>query len=111
MLWPREFAIIETVVVLVFVFACAFFVALYINLVSETPAWRYLISSAVIAVAAFWLPGIIGNFTLPPLRWVNGEPQDLRTAIWDHLEVIGAVVAVLSFTTWQFTVRNRKCAF
>jgi hypothetical protein len=111
MLWPREFAIIETLVLLLVVFASAFLVAFYINLVSRTPAWRYLISSAVIAVATFWLAGIIGNITLSPLRWFNGEPQDFRTAVWDHLDIIGTVVAVLCFTAWQFTVRKFKWRF
>ena len=111
MLWPREFVIIETLILLGFVFVCAFFVTFYINLVSETPAWRYLVSSALVAVAAFWLPNIIGNFTLPPQSWFNGEPQNFRTSVWDHLIIICGVSAVLCFTGWQFLVRRRKCRF
>jgi hypothetical protein len=111
MLWPREFVIIETVALLGFVFVCAFFITFYINLVTETPAWHYLVSSAIVSVAAFWLPNIIGNFTLAPLRWFNGEPQDLRTAVWDHLIVICAVSAVLCYIGWQLMVHNRKCRF
>ena len=111
MLIPREFHIIYTVALLAFVFVCAFFIALYLNLASERPAWRYLISSAVIAVASFWLTLIIGNSTLPPLRWFNGEPLNFRTSLWDRLEIIAAVVAVLCFSTWQVAVRKGKCRF
>lgn len=111
MLIPREFHILYTIALLAFVFVCAFFIALYINLVSDRPALRYLISSAAIAAASFWIIVIIGNFILPPLRWFNGEHQNFRTSVWDHLEIIGAVVAVLCFTAWQLAVRKDKCRF
>jgi L-asparagine transporter-like permease len=108
---PREFHIIYTVALLAFVFVCAFFIALYINLVSERPALRYLISSAVVGVASFWLTVVVGNATLPPLRWFNGEPQNFRTSLWDHLEIIAALVAALCFTAWQLAVRKDKRRF
>ena len=111
MLWPREFAIIETVLLLGFVFVCAFFVAFFINLVTETFAWRHLISTAVVTVVAFWLPNIIGHMLLPPVRWFNGEPQDLRTAIWDNLIYVCALSAVACFTVWQLIARRRNCRF
>ena len=111
MLIPREFHIIYTVALLAFVFVCAFFIALYINLVSERPALRYLISSAAIAVTTFWLTVVVGNVTLPPLRWFNGDPQNFGTSLWDHLEIIAAVVAALCFTAWQVAVRKNKCRF
>lgn len=100
--------ILYTIALLVITFLSAFFVAAYLNLVLETPPLRYLISSALIAVAGFLLTIIIGNITLPPLRWVNGEPQDLRTALWDLMEIISAVVSVLCFSVWQFSVRRRR---
>ena len=93
---------------LVLVFLSAFFIAAYLNLVLETPPLDYLISSALIAVAGFLLTIIIGYITLPPLRWVNGEPQDLRTALWDLMEIISAVDSVLCFSVWQFLVRKRR---
>ena len=111
MLIPKDFVIIETVLLLGFVFVCAFFVAFFINLVTETFAWRYLISSAILTVVAFWVPNIIGHFLLPPVSWFNGEPQNLRTTIWDNLIYICALSAVVCFTVWQLIVRRRNCRF
>jgi hypothetical protein len=109
MLIPRDFIIIYTVVLLAFVFVCAFFLAFYINLLSETPAWRYLISSALIAVVTFWITGIICTNTLEPLLWFERD-NSWRETLWDHRpEMIAALVAALSFAGWQFLVRKRRC--
>jgi hypothetical protein len=108
MLLPREFHIFYTVVLLAIAFGSGLLSALVLNSVLKTPLHRYLISSGLIVVISFWVTGIIGNFTFPPGRWVNGEPQDLRTALWDHLEIIAALAALICFATWQFAVRRRR---
>ena len=111
MLIPKDFVIIATVLLLGFVFVCAFVAAFYVNLVTKTFAWRYLLSSAIVATVAFWLPNIIGNFVLPPVRFFNGVPQDFRSALWDNIIYVCAVTAVLTFTVWQLIARRRNCRF
>lgn len=108
MLLPREFHIFYTLVLLAIAFISGLLLALVLNGVLKTPPHRHLISSGLIVVVSFWVTGIIGNFTFPPGRWVNGEPQDLRTALWDHLEIIAALVAFICFAIWQFGVRRSE---
>ncbi len=109
MLIPRDFIIIYTIVLLVFVFVCAFFLAFYINVVSETPAWRYLISSALIAVLTFWITGIIFTHTLEPMLWLERDNSWRETFLAHRPELFAAVIAALSFASWQFLVRKRDC--
>ena len=111
MLIPRDFYIIGTVLLLGFVFVVAFFVAFYVNLVTKTFAWRHLISTAAVTTVAFWLPNIIGNFVLPPISFVNGVPQDFRSALWDNIIYVCALTAVLTFIVWQLIARLRNCSF
>jgi hypothetical protein len=111
MLIPRDFYLIWTVLLLGFVFVAAFFVAFYINLVTETFPWRHLISTAVVTTVAFWLPNIIGNFVLPPVSFVNGVPQDFRSAVWNNIIYLCAFTAVLTFIVWQLIARRCNCRF
>jgi hypothetical protein len=106
---PKDFVIIATVLLLAFVFVCAFVAAFYINLVTETFAWRYLVSSAIVATVAFWLPNIIANFMLPPTYWFKDLSLNLRYAILDRILYICAFSAIVAFTLWQLVARRRNC--
>jgi hypothetical protein len=109
MLIPRDFIIIYTLALVAAVFICAFFVAFYVNVVSETPAWRYLISSALIAALTFWIAGVILTHALEPLLWFERD-NTWRETLWDHRpEIISFVIATFSFAGWQLLVRKRNC--
>ena len=84
--------------------------ALLINLVSRTRVYLYLLSSALIGLAVYIATTIIGLEVLTPLSWVNEVPQDLRTAMWDHLHIISCGTGVIAITLWQLMVRLRRHA-
>ncbi len=102
-----ELAIFILVAEIAIVLVVAFFAVFYLNLVSETPAYRYLISSAMIAVLSFLLTDIICHRVLEPLLWFERD-NSWRAFFWDNRsEIIAAVVAVLCFSAWQFAVRKK----
>ena len=110
-LLPREFFILYTAIVLAIVFVSASVAALLLNLTLRSPWYRYIISSAIIAVVANELVTFIGNVTLPPLQWFNDVPQNWRTAVWDQLELIGIAASLLCFVVWQVTIRSARRLF
>jgi hypothetical protein len=92
--------------------AVGFFTAFYLNVVLETPEYRFLISSAIIAGLSFLVTDIFCRYALQPLLWFERD-NSWRTELWDHRpEIIAAVVATLVFSAWQFAVRKtRRCRF
>jgi len=55
--------------------------SLLLNWSLREPLGQHLLSSGIIAVVSFSLAAIILMEVLPPLRWSNSEPEDLRTAL------------------------------
>ena len=92
--------------------AVGFFTAFYLNVALGTPAYRFLISSAVIAGLTFLVTDILCHDALEPLLWFERD-DGWRTELWDHRpEIIAAVVAALCLSAWQFAVRKtRRCRF
>ena len=111
MLIPRDFYLIWTVLLLAFVFGAALLAAFYVNLATKTVLWRHIISTAIVTMLAFWLPNIVGNFVLPPVRFFNGVPQDFRSALWNNIIYVCVFSAVLTFVVWQLIARRRNCRF
>ena len=82
--------------------------ACLLNLAFRTSLHRHLLSSALIGLAFYIVTTVIGLEVLPPLRWVNTVPQDLRTTLWDHLHLISCFAGVVAVTLWQLIVRVRR---
>jgi hypothetical protein len=82
--------------------------AFLLNLVFRRTLYRYLFSSALIGLAAYIVTTVVGLEALPPLRWLNTVPQDLRTTLWDHLHLISCFAGVIAITLWQVIVRVRR---
>lgn len=90
------------------VFVSGVICALLLNCLLKTTRGQYLLSSGFVAVAGYFITTAILLYALPPLHWVNERPQDLRTALWDHLPILVAVVAMLCLALWQYTVRAAR---
>jgi hypothetical protein len=88
--------------------ACAVAFALLLNWIFKTPLQRYLVSTGIIAVVVYFVTGTIFLYTLPPLRWVNTVPQDSRTWMWDHLQMLSAAVAFVCVSLWQLLIRMKR---
>lgn len=89
------------------VFVLGVICALLLNWLLQTSAIRYLLSSGIVSVVSFSFTAAFLGYMLRPLRWVNGEPQNLTTALWDYLAILSAIVAVVCLAGWQFAVRFR----
>jgi hypothetical protein len=101
--------LIYTVILVAGAAVLAFVAALYTNLILKTPPYHHLLSSTLITVGAFWLTGIICGRTLEPLLWFERD-DTWRALLWEWRPVIiAAIVAVLCFSVWQFTVRRIRC--
>jgi hypothetical protein len=90
------------------VLAACILYALFLNWILGTTLGRYLISSAIIGLISFLIIGMALLYTLPPLRWVNEVPQDLRTTLWDHSEIVSGVAAFACVSLWQIIARRKQ---
>jgi hypothetical protein len=92
--------------------AVGFFTAFYLNVALETPEYRFLISSALIAGLTFLVTDIFCHYALQPLLWFERD-NSWRMELWDHRpEIIAAVVAAFCLAAWQFAVRKTdRCRF
>ena len=82
--------------------------ALLLNRLLRTPAKQYLVSSGLIAVVVNLVATLTLLFTLSPLRWSNGKPQDMRTALWEYLPIVAGAAGLICVAGWQFAVRVRR---
>ena len=105
---PTELVIIVIVFLLGFVFVLGVVFALLLNWLLKTPTKRYLVSRGIIAVVSYSITTVILLKVLPPLRWVNEQPQDLRTTLWGHLGILAGAVALICLAGWQFALRLRR---
>lgn len=106
--FSTEFLILITVIFLVLVFIFSVVFALFLNWMFRAPLKGYLVSSGVIAVVSYVVTTVILLYVLPPLHWINDQPQDLRTALWDNLGILASVSSLICFAAWQIVVRVRQ---
>jgi magnesium-transporting ATPase (P-type) len=105
---PTVFLAVIVVLALSVVFVSGVGFALLLNWLLRTPMRFYLLSSGIIAVISYSLVTVFLLTMLPPLRWVNEQPQDLRTALWDHLGILAAIITLVCLAGWQIIIRSHK---
>jgi len=103
--WPVIILIL--LVELALVVACCVAFALILNWILKMPLHSHLTSTGIVAAIGYLVTGAILLYTLPPLHWVNTVPQDERTWVWDHLQILSGVVALISVSLWQLFVRMK----
>jgi Mg2+/citrate symporter len=106
--FSAQFLLFAVIIVLGLVFMSGVALAFILNCIFKTPRNHYLASSGMIAAVSYVATAGILLYALPPLDWVNGEPGDLRTVLWDHLITISTLVALICFIGWQIAARKRQ---
>ncbi len=99
---------IMVTIVLAAVFGLGVAVAVLANRLAGTPDKYLILSTGAIGTAVYALTVILFFEVIPPLRWTNGEPSDLRTAFWEHPLVLALVPAVFFVALWQAAMRRRR---
>ncbi len=60
-----------------------------------------LVSSIVVGTIVCLVTQIILITALGPLKWLNGEPMNFQTVLWDYSAIIALVSTIVSVVFWQ----------
>ena len=97
------------VVIVGAVFTGVLVAAVLINRRTKSRPGYLVLSSSIIGTTTYVFSAVALMRTLPPLRWDNGAPQDLRTAVWAALPFVALIPTILSVILWQLA-RRRKAS-